>query len=125
MQRSRQLSEAQSPSSSLLPERIVCTCGPLHTPCVTGASCSTSLPPSLTPFIYSRKVQGHAELADSQTYQEARRRGKKVMRDIYKPPEGGDKCESGVARRMVHGCKAEEEAESDLEMDIERQEGKR
>eukprot|EP00965_Chrysotila_dentata_P006359 208111-Pleurochrysis_carterae.AAC.1 len=50
------------------------------------------------PIIYSRKVMGHIKLADNPIYQEARRRGKKLTRDTYKPPEGGDKCESGVAR---------------------------
>eukprot|EP00965_Chrysotila_dentata_P188109 6172543-Pleurochrysis_carterae.AAC.2 len=78
------------------------------------------------PIFYSRKVMGHVELADSPIcYQEARRRGKKVIRDTYKPPEGADKCESGVARGMLEGSNSEEEEDSDIEMDIERQEGKR
>eukprot|EP00965_Chrysotila_dentata_P261600 6214311-Pleurochrysis_carterae.AAC.3 len=56
------------------------------------------------PIIYSRKVMGHTELADIPIYQEARRRGKKLIREAYKPPEGGDKCESGVARGLIDGC---------------------
>eukprot|EP00965_Chrysotila_dentata_P237751 6202101-Pleurochrysis_carterae.AAC.3 len=44
---------------------------------------------------------------------------------MHKPPGGGDKCEGGVARGMIGACMAEEEGESDMEMDIERQEGKR
>eukprot|EP00965_Chrysotila_dentata_P248312 6208267-Pleurochrysis_carterae.AAC.2 len=69
------------------------------------------------------EVQGHVELADSPIYQEARRRGKKVSRDMHKPPQGGDKCEGGVARGMISACKTEEEEDSDMEMDIEKQEG--
>eukprot|EP00965_Chrysotila_dentata_P161035 5317033-Pleurochrysis_carterae.AAC.1 len=56
---------------------------------------------------------------------EARRRGIKVIRDMHKPPEGGDRCEIGVARGLVDECNAEEAEDSDTEMDIERQEGKR
>eukprot|EP00965_Chrysotila_dentata_P237686 6202055-Pleurochrysis_carterae.AAC.2 len=43
-----------------------------------------------------------------------------------KPPERGDKCESGVARGMVGGgvYNAEAGEDSDAEMDIERQEGR-
>eukprot|EP00965_Chrysotila_dentata_P217284 6189899-Pleurochrysis_carterae.AAC.1 len=66
------------------------------------------------------------ELADSLIYQEVSgRRGKKVIRDMHKPPEGGDRCESGVARGMLNAGKAEEEEDSDMGRDIERQEGKR
>eukprot|EP00965_Chrysotila_dentata_P047646 1580352-Pleurochrysis_carterae.AAC.1 len=43
------------------------------------------------PIIYNRKVMGNIELADNPVYQEARKRGKKLIRDIYRPPEGGDK----------------------------------
>eukprot|EP00965_Chrysotila_dentata_P073684 2434212-Pleurochrysis_carterae.AAC.1 len=43
------------------------------------------------PIIYNRKVIGHTELADIPIYQEARRRGKRIIRETYKPPEGGDK----------------------------------
>eukprot|EP00965_Chrysotila_dentata_P199265 6179273-Pleurochrysis_carterae.AAC.2 len=60
------------------------------------------------PIIYCSKVQGQIELADSPIYQEARRSGKKVIRDMHKPSEGGGKCESGVARVMVGACKAKE-----------------
>eukprot|EP00965_Chrysotila_dentata_P031292 1041842-Pleurochrysis_carterae.AAC.1 len=77
------------------------------------------------PIIYKRKVGGQAELADNPIYQEARRRGKKVIRDMHRPPEGGDTCESGVARGMIEGCGVEEKETSDFEIDIERQEGKR
>eukprot|EP00965_Chrysotila_dentata_P103780 3426464-Pleurochrysis_carterae.AAC.1 len=63
-------------------------------------------------IIYSRKVQGHMELVDSLVYQEARRRGGKVIRDMHKPPEEGGKCESGVARGMVGACKAEKVEDS-------------
>eukprot|EP00965_Chrysotila_dentata_P216583 6189458-Pleurochrysis_carterae.AAC.1 len=45
------------------------------------------------PIIYNRKVQGHMELADNPIYQEVRKRGKKGIRDMHKPPKGGDKCE--------------------------------
>eukprot|EP00965_Chrysotila_dentata_P063365 2100156-Pleurochrysis_carterae.AAC.1 len=64
-------------------------------------------------------------MADNPIYQEARKRGGKIIRDMHKPPEGGDKCESGVARGMIEGYTAEEEETSDIEMDIEKQEGKR
>eukprot|EP00965_Chrysotila_dentata_P034571 1151224-Pleurochrysis_carterae.AAC.1 len=74
------------------------------------------------PIIYNRKVMGHAELADNPIYQEARRRGEKIIRDMHRPPEGGDICESGVARGMTEGCNVEEMEASDMEMDIERQE---
>eukprot|EP00965_Chrysotila_dentata_P091925 3034475-Pleurochrysis_carterae.AAC.1 len=76
------------------------------------------------PIIYSRKVMGHIELADIPIYQEARRRGKKLIRDTHKPPKGGDKCERGVAKGLIDGGNTEEE-DSETEMDIERQEGKR
>eukprot|EP00965_Chrysotila_dentata_P240922 6203994-Pleurochrysis_carterae.AAC.1 len=68
---------------------------------------------------------GNIELADNPVYQEARKRGQKLIRDIYKPPEGGDKCESGIAKGVVNGYNAEEEEIFDIEIDIERQEGKR
>eukprot|EP00965_Chrysotila_dentata_P257079 6212762-Pleurochrysis_carterae.AAC.1 len=55
------------------------------------------------PMIYGRKVMGHIELADTPIYQEARRRGKQLIWGTYKPPEGGDKCESGVARGLIDG----------------------
>eukprot|EP00965_Chrysotila_dentata_P186436 6156170-Pleurochrysis_carterae.AAC.1 len=71
------------------------------------------------------KVMGKIKLADHPIYQEARKRGKKLIRDTYKPPERGDKCESGTARGLVDGCNAEKEEASNIEMDIERQEGKR
>ena len=77
------------------------------------------------PLIYTRKAMGHTELADIPIYQEVRRRGKKFIRDIHKPPKGGDTCESGVARGLIDGGITEEEDVSDIEMDIERQEGKR
>eukprot|EP00965_Chrysotila_dentata_P104353 3445779-Pleurochrysis_carterae.AAC.1 len=76
------------------------------------------------PIIYNRRVMGHKELADVPIYQEARRRGKKLIRETHKPPTGGDKCERGVATGLIDGGNTEEE-NSDLEMDIERQEGKR
>eukprot|EP00965_Chrysotila_dentata_P231106 6198158-Pleurochrysis_carterae.AAC.1 len=68
---------------------------------------------------------GHTELADLPIHQEARRRGKKFIREIYKPPEGGDKCEKGVAMGLIDEGETEEEEDYDVEMDIERQEGKR
>eukprot|EP00965_Chrysotila_dentata_P109220 3609528-Pleurochrysis_carterae.AAC.1 len=49
------------------------------------------------PIIYSRRVMEHKELADVPIYQEARRRGEKLIRETHKPPTGGDKCEKGVA----------------------------
>eukprot|EP00965_Chrysotila_dentata_P071034 2347297-Pleurochrysis_carterae.AAC.1 len=55
------------------------------------------------PIIYNRKVQGQVELADNPIYQEARRRGKKFIRELHKPPAGGDSCESGVAQGMLEG----------------------
>eukprot|EP00965_Chrysotila_dentata_P159353 5263900-Pleurochrysis_carterae.AAC.1 len=73
------------------------------------------------PVIYSRKVQRQVELADNPIYQEARRRGKKVIRDLHKPTAGGGSCESGIAMGMLEGDD-EEAGESDLELDIERQE---
>eukprot|EP00965_Chrysotila_dentata_P044517 1480210-Pleurochrysis_carterae.AAC.2 len=77
------------------------------------------------PMIYNRKVQGQVELADNPIYHEARRRGKKFIRDLHKPPAGGDSCESGVAKGMLEGGDEEEAGEYDLELDIERQQGKR
>eukprot|EP00965_Chrysotila_dentata_P124710 4123030-Pleurochrysis_carterae.AAC.1 len=77
------------------------------------------------PIIHNRKVMGHAELADNPIYQEVRRRGKKVIRDMHRPPGAGEMCESGVARGMIEACDVEEEEASDMEMDLERQEGKR
>eukprot|EP00965_Chrysotila_dentata_P162229 5357135-Pleurochrysis_carterae.AAC.1 len=77
------------------------------------------------PVIYSRKVRGQVELADNPIYQEARRRGKKFIRDLHRPPAGGSSCESGIAKGMLEGDDDEEARESDLELDIERQEGKR
>eukprot|EP00965_Chrysotila_dentata_P225643 6194891-Pleurochrysis_carterae.AAC.2 len=68
---------------------------------------------------------GHAELADSPIYQEARRRGKKVIRDIHNSPKGGYSCKSRTARGLIEGGNMEEYEEPDMEMDIERQEGKR
>eukprot|EP00965_Chrysotila_dentata_P177120 5850222-Pleurochrysis_carterae.AAC.1 len=53
------------------------------------------------------------------------RRGKKLIRDTHKPPKGGDKCERGVVRGLIDGSNTEEEEDSDIEMDIEKQEGKR
>eukprot|EP00965_Chrysotila_dentata_P142002 4694042-Pleurochrysis_carterae.AAC.1 len=55
------------------------------------------------PIIYNRRVMGYKDMADIPIYQEARRRGKKIIRETYKPPEGGDKCESGVARGLIDG----------------------
>eukprot|EP00965_Chrysotila_dentata_P047770 1584467-Pleurochrysis_carterae.AAC.4 len=78
------------------------------------------------PIIYNGKVKGYMELADGPIYQEARKRRGKVVRDMhYKPPEGGDKCEGAVARGMMSACKAEDEEDSDREMDIERKVGER
>eukprot|EP00965_Chrysotila_dentata_P043955 1461285-Pleurochrysis_carterae.AAC.1 len=77
------------------------------------------------PIIYNRKVMGHTELADIPIYQETRRRGKKFIRDTHKPPEGGDNCEVRVAKGLLDGGETEEEEDYDIEMDIERQEGKR
>eukprot|EP00965_Chrysotila_dentata_P003873 126559-Pleurochrysis_carterae.AAC.1 len=45
------------------------------------------------PVIYGRKTQGRVEMADGPVYWEARQRGKKVIRSMHKPPEGGDTCE--------------------------------
>eukprot|EP00965_Chrysotila_dentata_P243946 6205696-Pleurochrysis_carterae.AAC.1 len=67
---------------------------------------------------------GNIELADNPIYQEARRRGRKLIRDTHRPPEGGDKCESGIAWRTVEGYNTEEDGGSDIEKDNERQ-GKR
>eukprot|EP00965_Chrysotila_dentata_P219108 6190937-Pleurochrysis_carterae.AAC.2 len=77
------------------------------------------------PLIYSRKVQGQIELADGPMYREARKRGKKVIRDIHKPPEGGDQCKVEVARGMTSIGKVQSEEGSDIQMEIERQEGRR
>eukprot|EP00965_Chrysotila_dentata_P211722 6186607-Pleurochrysis_carterae.AAC.1 len=68
---------------------------------------------------------GHTELADLPIYQEARRRGKKFIREKHKPPEGGEKCKRGVARGLIDEGETEEEEDYDIEVDIERQEGKR
>eukprot|EP00965_Chrysotila_dentata_P063420 2102064-Pleurochrysis_carterae.AAC.1 len=53
------------------------------------------------PIIHNRKIQGHVELTDGPIYQEVRRRGEKMIRDLHKPPEGGDRCEGGGARGMI------------------------
>eukprot|EP00965_Chrysotila_dentata_P184098 6078766-Pleurochrysis_carterae.AAC.1 len=67
------------------------------------------------PIIYSRRVRGHMEMADMLIYQEARRRGKKIIRETYKPPEGGDTCESGLARGLIDGSILEEEEDSNMD----------
>eukprot|EP00965_Chrysotila_dentata_P110429 3648525-Pleurochrysis_carterae.AAC.1 len=74
------------------------------------------------PIIYNRKVKGQAELADNPIYQEARRRGERIIRELHKPPAGGDSCESQVVKGMLEGCNEEEAEDFDLELDIERQE---
>eukprot|EP00965_Chrysotila_dentata_P199245 6179265-Pleurochrysis_carterae.AAC.1 len=48
------------------------------------------------------------ELADGPIYHEVRRRGKKMIRELHKPPEGGDRCEGGVARGMIGSHRDEE-----------------
>eukprot|EP00965_Chrysotila_dentata_P105535 3485462-Pleurochrysis_carterae.AAC.1 len=55
------------------------------------------------PLIYNRQVGGTTELADTPIYKEARKRGRKFIRETYKPPEGGDKCERGVATGLIDG----------------------
>eukprot|EP00965_Chrysotila_dentata_P258944 6213401-Pleurochrysis_carterae.AAC.1 len=40
-------------------------------------------------------------MADGPIYWEARQRGKKVMRGMHKPSEGGDKCEGEVAKGLT------------------------
>eukprot|EP00965_Chrysotila_dentata_P193323 6175693-Pleurochrysis_carterae.AAC.1 len=52
------------------------------------------------------------ELADGPIYQEVRRRGKKMIRELHKPPEGGDRCEGGVARGTIGSRRDEEGVES-------------
>eukprot|EP00965_Chrysotila_dentata_P261084 6214132-Pleurochrysis_carterae.AAC.4 len=76
------------------------------------------------PIIYNRNVLGNMELADGPIYQEAKKRGKNVVKGMHKPLEGGDTCEGVVARGMISAGKADEES-SDSEMGIERQEGRR
>eukprot|EP00965_Chrysotila_dentata_P234990 6200488-Pleurochrysis_carterae.AAC.1 len=61
------------------------------------------------PMIYNRKIQGHTELADGPIYQEARKRGKRMIRDLHKPPEGEE----------------EGDENSDIEAELERLEGRR
>eukprot|EP00965_Chrysotila_dentata_P153743 5082442-Pleurochrysis_carterae.AAC.1 len=75
------------------------------------------------PIIYNRKVKGRIELAGGPIYQEVRRRGKRVIRDLHKAPEGWDTCEGGVARGMIstHNTEGGDE-NSDMEADLERQE---
>eukprot|EP00965_Chrysotila_dentata_P199290 6179292-Pleurochrysis_carterae.AAC.4 len=73
------------------------------------------------PIIYSKRVQGHMGLADSPIYQETRKQGKQGIRNMHKPPQGGDKCESGVAGGSLKGYNAGEEEKSEAEMDVERQ----
>eukprot|EP00965_Chrysotila_dentata_P078229 2578809-Pleurochrysis_carterae.AAC.8 len=51
--------------------------------------------------------------------------GEKGYKGHAHPPEGGYNCESGIARGLIEGGNTKEEEESDREMDIERQEGKR
>eukprot|EP00965_Chrysotila_dentata_P190354 6173836-Pleurochrysis_carterae.AAC.1 len=77
------------------------------------------------PRIYDRIVQGNRELADSPIYREVRNRGGKVIRDMHKPPVGRDDCEGITEKGMLRQNTIEEEDESDREIDIERQEGKR
>eukprot|EP00965_Chrysotila_dentata_P100681 3326828-Pleurochrysis_carterae.AAC.1 len=77
------------------------------------------------PLTYNRKVRGITELADIPIYQEARKGGGKFIRETYKSPEGGERCERGVARGVVDGNETDEEEEDSIELDIERQEGKR
>eukprot|EP00965_Chrysotila_dentata_P023785 787866-Pleurochrysis_carterae.AAC.1 len=44
---------------------------------------------------------------------------------MHKPPEGGGQCEGRIARGILKTGTAEEEDESDWEMEAERQAGKR
>eukprot|EP00965_Chrysotila_dentata_P076513 2526397-Pleurochrysis_carterae.AAC.1 len=53
------------------------------------------------PVIYGRKVMGRVEVADGPIYWEARQRGRKVIRNMHKPPEGGDKCEGELAKGLT------------------------
>eukprot|EP00965_Chrysotila_dentata_P008079 263641-Pleurochrysis_carterae.AAC.1 len=68
---------------------------------------------------------GHIELADGPIYQEVRRRGKRMIRDLHKPPKGGDRCEGGLARGMISTHQEEGEEDSDVEADVQRQAGRR
>eukprot|EP00965_Chrysotila_dentata_P152877 5053214-Pleurochrysis_carterae.AAC.1 len=61
------------------------------------------------PVIYGRRVQGRVEIADGPTYWEARQRGKKLIRDMHKPPEGGDICEGEVAKGLTRIDKTQDE----------------
>eukprot|EP00965_Chrysotila_dentata_P010681 347371-Pleurochrysis_carterae.AAC.3 len=68
------------------------------------------------PVIYGRKVQGRVEMADGPIYWEARQRGKKVIRSMHKPPEGGDTCEGKVAKGLTSKDRAQDE---DATWDVE------
>eukprot|EP00965_Chrysotila_dentata_P115638 3821710-Pleurochrysis_carterae.AAC.2 len=69
------------------------------------------------PVIYGRKVQGRIEIADGPIYWEARQQGKKVIRGMHKPPEGGDKCEGEVAKGLTCMSKEQDEATTwDMEL---------
>eukprot|EP00965_Chrysotila_dentata_P243175 6205272-Pleurochrysis_carterae.AAC.4 len=47
------------------------------------------------PIIYNRNVKGQVELADGPICQEVKRRGKKMIRDLHKPPGGGAEVKWG------------------------------
>eukprot|EP00965_Chrysotila_dentata_P032812 1093759-Pleurochrysis_carterae.AAC.1 len=69
------------------------------------------------PIIYARKVQGRVELADGPIYWEARQRGKKFIRGMHKPPEGGDTCQGEVAKGMTNIDGVQDEAATwDMEL---------
>eukprot|EP00965_Chrysotila_dentata_P134905 4462438-Pleurochrysis_carterae.AAC.1 len=68
------------------------------------------------PVIYGRKVQGRTELADAPIYWEVRQRGKTVIRNMHKPPEGGDRCEGEVAKGLTSITK---EQDGNTEWDME------
>eukprot|EP00965_Chrysotila_dentata_P254542 6211911-Pleurochrysis_carterae.AAC.1 len=69
------------------------------------------------PIIYAKKVQGRVELADGPIYWEARQCGKRFIRSMHKPPEGGDKCQGEVAKGMtnIEGIQGED-ATWDMEL---------
>eukprot|EP00965_Chrysotila_dentata_P236657 6201442-Pleurochrysis_carterae.AAC.2 len=68
------------------------------------------------PVIYGRRIQGRVEMADGPVYWEARQQGKKFIRNMHKPPEGGETCVGEVAKGLTSIHKAQDE---DTDWDLE------
>eukprot|EP00965_Chrysotila_dentata_P135209 4470775-Pleurochrysis_carterae.AAC.1 len=55
-------------------------------------------------------------MADGPVYWEARQRGKRLIRNMHKPPEGGETCDGEVAKGLTSIDKVQDE---DVAWDVE------